>query len=192
MIKYQLKCTQSHEFEGWFRNSSEYDQQANDGLLSCPLCGSDDVSKAIMAPAISRRSNRGQAPQSLPTPTPEGDTPTPSSSEAPITAANPPAVFRDEKRLNAIRKDLNTALERARQYVEKNFDYVGENFPEEARKIHYNETKPRAIYGEANIEDVEELIDEGIDIVPVPKVKTKKTDQSKPEVIKNTERKMLN
>ena len=66
MIKYQLRCEARHEFEGWFRNSGDFDAQAAGGLLSCPLCGTGAVEKAIMAPSIATggasRSRRETSP----------------------------------------------------------------------------------------------------------------------------------
>lgn len=145
MIKYQLRCDADHEFEGWFRNSSDYDAQAADGLLSCPACGSAKVGKAIMAPAISSSETRAQ-------------------------------------RLADMRRSIAAAAARARDYVEKNFDYVGERFPEEARKIHYGETSPRSIYGEASGSEVKALIEEGVEVAPLPGVAKKdaKTTASSP------------
>jgi len=52
MIRYNLICAKDHEFEGWFSSSSDYDEQAASGLLSCPACGTKKVEKAIMAPAV--------------------------------------------------------------------------------------------------------------------------------------------
>ncbi|WP_375204155.1 DUF1178 family protein [Hyphococcus sp.] len=135
MIKYRLICDADHEFEGWFRDSADYDVQSEKGLIDCPSCGSDEVRKAVMAPAVARR---------------EGSR---------------------TERLAAIHKDLAGAVARARDYVEKNFDYVGEKFPEEARKIHYGETEERGIYGEASGKEVKELIDEGVQIAPLPGAK---------------------
>ncbi len=145
MIKYQLRCDADHEFEGWFRNSSDYDAQAADGLLSCPACGSAKVGKAIMAPAISSSETKAQ-------------------------------------RLADMRRSIAAAAARARDYVEKNFDYVGERFPEEARKIHYGETSPRGIYGEASGSEVKALIEEGVEVAPLPGVAKKdaKTTASSP------------
>lgn len=71
-------------------------------------------------------------------------------------------------RLAEIREAMAEAARRARDYVEKNFDYVGDRFPEEARRIHYGETKPRDIYGEATGAEVKELVDEGVAIAPLP------------------------
>lgn len=130
MIKYQLRCDGDHEFEGWFRNSAEFDLQSREGLLYCPVCGTDAVAKAIMSPAVA-------------------------SSEA------------RAERLEKMRRSIARAAARARDYVEKNFDYVGEKFPEEARKIHYGETPARGIYGEASGKEVKDLIEEGVEIAPL-------------------------
>jgi len=132
MIKYRLICDSAHEFEGWFRDSADFDAQSEDGLIDCPTCGSEAVRKAVMAPAVAR-TDKGR-----------------------------------RERLAAIQKDMAQAMERARDYVEKNFDYVGDKFPEEARKIHYGETESRSIYGEASGKEVKELIDEGVEVTPLP------------------------
>ncbi|MEO1243685.1 MAG: DUF1178 family protein [Pseudomonadota bacterium] len=139
MIKYQLTCDSNHEFEGWFRNSDDFDIQSGEGLIDCPTCGSDAVRKAVMAPAIKRRSGSREA------------------------------------RLAAIKNDIVKAAARARDYVEKNYDYVGDRFSDEARKIHYGEARERGIYGEATGSQVKELVTEGVQVAPLPDVK-KKTD----------------
>lgn len=139
MIKYQLTCDSNHEFEGWFRNSDDFDIQSGEGLIDCPTCGSDAVRKAVMAPAIKRRSGSREA------------------------------------RLAAIKNDIVKAAARARDYVEKNYDYVGDRFSDEARKIHYGEARERGIYGEATGSQVKDLVTEGVQVAPLPDVK-KKTD----------------
>jgi hypothetical protein len=63
---------------------------------------------------------------------------------------------------------MRVALRELRRKVTENADYVGDKFAEEARKIHYNESEPRGIYGEANAEDAKALIEEGIDFHPLP------------------------
>lgn len=141
MIKYSLICSADHEFEGWFRDSADFDVQSDDGLIECPACGSDSVRKAVMAPAVARRSGARS------------------------------------ERLAAIQQDMARAVSRARDYVEKNFDYVGDKFPEEARKIHYGETKERGIYGEASGKEVKSLIDEGVEVAPLPGA-AKKVDKA--------------
>ena len=133
MIKYQLHCDRDHEFEGWFRGSADFERQAGDGVLECPVCGSSNVHKAIMAPNVARKD--------------EG--------------------VRDS-RLAEVRKSVAEAAARARDFVEKNFEHVGERFPEEARKIHYGEVEPRGIYGEATGREVKELVEEGVKVAPMP------------------------
>ncbi|MEX6633327.1 DUF1178 family protein [Hyphococcus lacteus] len=160
MIKYRLICDDAHEFEGWFRDSADYDAQAADELIECPVCGSEEVRKAVMAPSISRKSgSRGE-------------------------------------RLAAVQRDMEKAVARAREYVEKNFDYVGDKFPEEARKIHYGEAKERGIFGEASGKDVKALIDEGVKVAPLPNSKSteaeKKTDTAGAPKLPNTSTKKLN
>ncbi|MEL6378878.1 MAG: DUF1178 family protein [Pseudomonadota bacterium] len=169
MIKYQLQCDRSHAFEGWFRNSTDYQEQADEGLLECPVCGSEAVSKAIMAPAVAR--NRA----------------------APIGMSDGKPVIPNPERLQAVRKEIMAAAERARSYVEKNFDYVGEAFPEEARKIHYGETKERGIYGEASRDEVHDLAEEGIEVSPLLPARKKPEGKSgKAEVVKKDPTRKLN
>lgn len=132
MIKYQLRCDAGHEFEGWFRNSADFDAQAADDLLECPACGIKSVEKAIMAPSIATRSGgRG-------------------------------------RHLGEMRRAMAEAAQRARDYVEKNFEYVGDRFPEEARQIHYGEKEARGVFGEATGKEVKELMDEGVSVAPLP------------------------
>ena len=134
MIKYSLHCGDGHDFEGWFRSSDDFDEQAAAGRLECPVCGTSDVRKAIMAPAVARGRGRNGA----------------------------------ESRMAEIRAQMAEAAGKARAYVEKNFDYVGESFPEEARRIHYGETEPRAVYGEASRDEARSLIEEGVAVAPLP------------------------
>ncbi len=54
MITYSLVCDKSHKFDAWFKSAEAYDQQAGRGIVTCPVCGSDKIGKALMAPAVSR------------------------------------------------------------------------------------------------------------------------------------------
>jgi hypothetical protein len=85
-----------------------------------------------------------------------------------VTSAASHGAARREERLAVMRETMADAARRARDYVEKNFDYVGDRFPEEARKIHYGEAKERSIYGQASGAEVKELVDEGVSIAPLP------------------------
>ena len=151
MIVYSLHCSKGHAFEGWFASIAAFDTQAADGMLTCPLCNSRQVAKAPMAPALSSAvgsKRRKRAP--VPSPAPADATPVPSA-KAP-------------EELRKMRQFM-TGL---RKYVEQNADYVGPKFPEEARKIHYGEADDRHIYGEASLEEAADLVEEGIDVAPLP------------------------
>ena len=130
MIVYNLRCKNSHEFEGWFKDSSAFDAQSKSGKLSCPVCDTRKVEKAIMAPAVS--------------------------------GARKSTVTVDEA------KKMRQFMTGLRKYVQENADYVGPKFAEEARKIHYGETEDRHIYGEATLEEARELVEEGVDVAPLP------------------------
>ncbi len=133
MIVYNLRCSKSHEFEGWFASSSAFDEQSQTGKLACPICNSKKISKAIMAPALS-----------------------------PAVGKQKSATSPDELRKM---RQFMTGL---RKYVEENAENVGTKFPAEARKIHYGETEERPIYGEASLEEAKDLVEEGIDVAPLP------------------------
>ncbi len=152
MIRYTLSCEHGHEFESWFANSAAYDKQAKRGLVTCPLCNSAKVEKAIMAPSLSSRLARTDVAEPAPPPS--------ASPAAP--AKNPVAMMSPPER------ELRQKLKELRDHVTKNANYVGAKFPEEARKIHYGETEQRSIYGEASPEDAKALHEEGIEFHPLP------------------------
>jgi hypothetical protein len=151
MILYQLQCNKGHAFESWFRNSDTYDRQEKRGLMACPQCGSSKVSKAIMAPRI------GKKGASRPEPSPQ-----PEATSAP-QAAEPTAAVK-----GPMPAEMRAVLLELRRQVEKNCDYVGGQFAEEARKIHYGESDKRGIYGETSDAEAEALKDEGIEFGRLP------------------------
>jgi hypothetical protein len=154
VIRYNLVCDKRHEFESWFQDSAAYDRQAKRGLVSCPLCGSAKVEKAIMAPRLVRK-DRTSSLISVPTET-EASTPPQAAANAPVAMMSP-----QEKEFRAKLKEL-------RDHLTANADNVGKKFPEVARKMHYGEIEHRSIYGEASPEDAKELHEEGIEFHPLP------------------------
>lgn len=148
MIHYQLRCAAGHEFDGWFKHSDGFEAQAAGGLVACPSCGNTDVMRSLMTPGIPRK-GRELVPAPLPAP------------EVPIAAGLPAAggVMPDSVRV---------ALHKLREEVEKNCDYVGADFAEEARRIHNGETTPRGIYGESTDEEAEALEEDGIAFARIP------------------------
>ena len=160
MIKYQLICDKSHEFEGWFGNSATFESQQESGLLTCPVCGSADVRRALMAPNLASPKTRKtdlaeQQPSAQPEPQPQPQAPQQAS------AALPPAAARKMQELMSEMRALQTKI---RQKCRD----VGNDFAEEARKIHYGEVEPEGIYGQATAEEREALDEEGIEIMDMP------------------------
>ncbi|AWL98794.1 DUF1178 family protein [Bradyrhizobium amphicarpaeae] len=153
MIRYALRCDRDHDFESWFQSSSAYDQQVKRKLVTCPICGSAKVEKAIMAPRIVGKKGRGRA-----APPPE-----PAAAPAPEAAPSGPTSL-----LMAQEKELRSKLKELRDHIVKNADNVGERFANEARAMHYGDKEHRPIYGEASPEEAKSLIDEGIEVSPLP------------------------
>ncbi len=140
MIKYALACEKGHEFESWFPDAAAYEEQARRGLVVCPECGSSRVAKAIMAPAVvGARAHTAPA-------------------EAPAEVAL----------LDRRQRALREAVRALRREIEANTDDVGTKFAELARSMHAGDTPERAIRGQATGAEVEALLEEGVDVLPVP------------------------
>jgi hypothetical protein len=166
MIRYALNCDQGHAFESWFANSAAYDKQAKRGLVTCPVCGSVKVEKAIMAPSLAANlDHSGTADPRPPTPTPPNPTPPPPLQPAPMPPIPPKTPV---AMMSAAERELRHKLKELRDHITKNAHYVGPRFPEEARKIHYGEAEHRSIYGEASPEEAKQLHEEGIEFHPLP------------------------
>ena len=158
MIKYQLICDKSHEFEGWFGDSVAFESQQESGFLTCPVCGSADVRRALMAPNIASPKTRKTdlAEQQL-SAQPE---PQPQALQQ-ASAALPPAATRKKQ-------DLMSEMRALQTKIRHECRDVGNDFAEEARKIHYGEVEPEGIYGQATAEEREALDEEGIEIMDMP------------------------
>jgi hypothetical protein len=151
VIAFDLVCKAgAHRFEGWFGSSSDYDQQKAGGLLVCPVCGDDGIEKAVMAPNVGRKGNQA-APSS----------PIRQNSEEAVALANMPEM--PAEMVEAIGK----IAEMQAKMLEKS-DWVGDNFVDEARAIHYGDAPDRIIHGSATINDARDLHEEGISVAPLP------------------------
>ena len=152
MIHYNLRCERGHAFESWFQSSAAYESQEKRKLVNCPVCGSAKVERAIMAPQIVSKKGRDKA-EPVPAAAPADTT---------ATASTPtPLLMAQERELRAKLKEL-------RDHIVKNADNVGERFPNEARKMHYGEIEHRPIYGEASPEEAKSLVEEGVEVSPLP------------------------
>jgi hypothetical protein len=156
MISYRLQCDAGHHFDAWFRSISDYDRQADEHLVTCPICASTAVRKAIMAPAIAVSR------------TPERHAPQPAAAGTiiehdPAGMTRVPVVTQDPQRAALI-----TALRELKARIVANAEDVGEKFADEARRIHWGETEARGIYGQTTLAEARALIEEGIEIAPLP------------------------
>ncbi len=142
MIVFNLTCGNDHRFEGWFASAADFERQQQATQLNCPLCGSTTVSKGLHAPYV----NTGSAPEA-----PQRETGAEKSPVVPDQYVN-----------------IGAEVTRMIEHLIANTEDVGNEFPEEARKIHYQEAPERKIRGNASHEEVEELREEGIEVVAVP------------------------
>jgi hypothetical protein len=145
MIVYDLACAQEHRFEGWFASAEDYAQQRERSLVRCPLCDDDVIERR---PSANVQVGRASAPSPAKTPTePETATPAADNTQAEV-------------------------LRMMRTMIEQSVD-VGTAFPEEARKMHYDEAPARSIRGRASPEETVALRDEGIDVLSLPAILTR-------------------
>lgn len=160
MIRYALGCAAGHDFESWFPSSGAYDEQAGRGLVTCPVCDSAEITKRIMAPSVAR-TDKGAA--GLPLAPGPGQPAEPVATEPPATdAAQPLALLSDAER------HMRALLKAVREHVTRTAEHVGPRFADEARRIHTGEVEHRSIYGEASAADARALLEEGIEIHPLP------------------------
>jgi len=161
MIRYRLRCGQGHSFDAWFDNSAAYDRLEQAGHLSCAECDDTQIRKAPMAPAVPRKGRstvREQAPADRQATEPPASAP---ATDAPVPAAKAPADQPSPEK-------LLRAMAAVRAWVEKTHENVGKRFVEEARAIQDGDAEDRPIRGEATLADAQDLLDEGIDVLPLP------------------------
>lgn len=148
MIKYTLECKNNHKFESWFQSFDAFEKVLASGHISCSTCGTSDVSKSIMAPNIGAKSNSKSNQK---------------NKEKEISLSNPSTA-------------TEKAIKEFRKHLEKNSENVGSKFATEARKMHLGEVPERSIYGESTVKEAKDLIDDGISVVPLPFISSRKTN----------------
>ena len=143
MIVFDLACAEGHRFEGWFASSDDFARQQEGGIVTCPNCGSAEVSKAPMAPAVPAKGNARAVE---------------ASGRHPIASGTlPPEVAQAMQ-----------ALAAAQAKALKNSTWVGDEFAAKSREMHYGERDTAPIHGQATRDEAEALIDEGIAVAPLP------------------------
>jgi len=167
-----LQCGQQHVFEGWFGSEEDFQSQLTRGMVSCPMCGDAAVSKKLSAPRLNLNTSRGEPETNAPAQTnpPSSITGACATSTSDSAIAPVPASVLSSLQdvANLEPAQLQAALLKMVRHVVANTEDVGESFPEEARKMHYGEAAQRNIRGHATAEETEELIDEGIAVMPLP------------------------
>ena len=146
MIVFDLKCGgQGHVFEAWFGSSADYEAQQARGLIACPICSDAAVTKAVMAPAVAAKGNRRAV-------APRPDTPAPAASGV------------DMEKMQA----LVEAVAKAQQKLLAGSTWVGRDFADQARAMHYGEQDRASIHGEVAPAEAKALIAEGVEVAPLP------------------------
>ena len=143
MIKFSLSCDRNHIFDSWFESNQAYETLVSKKLLTCPICNSNHVHKNIMAPNIVAKDKPV-----------EKETTAVAQKES-IDLQKPQSKF--EEKLMTLKKE-----------IEKNSEYVGKKFAEQARMMYHSDTKKKSIHGEASLKEAKELLDEGIPVTPLP------------------------
>jgi hypothetical protein len=145
MIVYDLACRAGgHRFEGWFGSSDDFAQQHARGLVACPHCGSMEVEKAVMAPAVGRKGNQLPVPAAKP-------------AQSVTNAKLPPEAAKMMATLHAMQSE---ALKQSK--------WVGDKFADQTRAQHYGEAEAETIHGQATLAEAKDLLEEGIAVMPLP------------------------
>ncbi len=151
MIAFDLNCSNGHRFEGWFASSEDYSKQQSSGLLACPVCNDIAVQKALSVPHVPKKGNQ----RSVRVPIPYVAAPTVAGERA-KTDALPPAVVEFVQKLAVTQTEML-----------KQSQWVGGQFAETARAIHYGEEADRLIHGETSADEATALMEEGVQVAPL-------------------------
>lgn len=150
MVIFDLICDAHHEFEGWFKSSHDLAAQQASGMLICPVCDSDAVHKKLAAPKVGKKSNASSA----------------SSAKSQQLTLSPDALEgAGSKQAYA---QLQKMLGKVHDFIDANFEDVGNKFADQALSMHKGETEVSNIRGTANKEQLKELAQEGVSAVPLP------------------------
>lgn len=160
-----LRCSRLHSFEGWFGSEDDFQDQLRRGLVACPMCADADVQKMPSAPRLNFGGHLA----------PDASSDHHDQATACLSAAKAPLkseVAGSGLAEGAVMPDANPAAQAAfltalRQVVARTED-VGRRFAEEARRMHYGEVEARSIRGYASSREAVELLEEGIEVIPMP------------------------
>ena len=164
-----LRCTHQHSFEGWFASEDDFQSQLSRGLVECPICTDKGITKMLSAPRLNLNSARGEPEQKQSASAPSrSDTPKTEGIKNSALASNAADLSLPTEVANMSAAQLQAAWMQMVKHVVANTEDVGAHFSEEARKMHYGESEQRNIRGQATPEETQELIEEGIQVMPLP------------------------
>lgn len=163
MIRYRLSCKKDHVFESWFASSDAFDKLAAKKQVACPECGSKSVQKTLMAPGVVKSEAKSPSKRALKSAAKRA------AAAASVAETVPETPVPALQHVSA-QKELMAAIRKLRDEVVSKAEYVGPRFSEEARKIHYEEAPARGIYGEATAEEARALLEEGVEVMPLPQL----------------------
>src|SRR5690348_7424101 len=160
MIVYDLVCGRQHRFEGWFGSADDFTRQRDEALIRCPMCDDASIQRRPSANILVGRTPEIGAPDRKSANESTRAASEPAPTDSPAQRAEP-SIANDAKALALLRKLVAET------------ENVGRAFPEEARKIHYEEAPKRGIRGQATSEEADALRDEGIDFMSLPNILTR-------------------
>ena len=179
MIKYQLICDLTHEFEGWFQTGTAFDAQNQAGLVTCPVCDSVKVRRALMTPNLASPKRRRDDVRRLPmaeaghqahhqagTNAPSSQAASGQTASAHVAASKPASAQATPSQ--AALDEAIAQLRHLQRKIKSECRDAGADFATEVRKMHYGDSEPENVYGQSSAEERESLADEGIDIVTLP------------------------
>ena len=154
MIKYRLKCNskycyEQNQFDGWFQNIDAFEKQMKSGLINCPICGSDDIIKLLATPNV--RKVKSQTSKKIKVKNQSTDT-----------------DFEKKYLGNENLKNITTMLRTIKKEIQKNSTFVGDKFVSQARSMKKGKIKEKPIHGHGTNKEIQELRDDGIDIISIP------------------------
>ena len=151
MIKYKLKCnseycSQNKEFDGWFQNIEAFENQKKQGLITCPICGSDEIVKLLTTPSLNTTKKFKDVKNKI----------------------NSTLIAEDNLMANANLKNVSTILRTIKKEIQKNSTFVGKEFVSQVRSMKEGKIKEKPIHGHGSNKEIQELRDDGIDVLNIP------------------------
>ncbi|MDC8785142.1 DUF1178 family protein [Roseateles koreensis] len=169
MLVLNLACSQAHRFEGWFGSAADFESQTERGLLTCPMCGVDQIRRMPSAPHLNVSHLRSAKFASAGSAVPGQSSMAPDGTAVATRSTSPPTTQASSTPDSAeVLQALQSVVEKWVAEAIATTEDVGQQFAEEARRIHYGEAQARGIRGQATLDETLALSDEGIEVIALP------------------------